>query len=512
MFATASPQTKAGNRTNTTNSQHNSKGMTIQTKLTVGQPGDKYEQEADAIADRVMRMPDPQSLQRKCADCEQEEKVQSKPLSAGITPYVQRQAKGGSQVGASLESRLNSSKSSGHTLPDTTRSFMESRIGADFSNVKIHTDSSAVQMSQELGAQAFTHGNHIYFNTGKYSPESPSGKHLLAHEMVHTMQQSQRIKPKIQRTLGDGHDLTSPRFSQLLDLEAAYDDESIIKKGDKGRGVQAIQIALYDLGFSLSDYGADGDFGDETVTAVEAFQTANSLTVDGEIGPNTMTALDARFGIPTLPSAVALAGPWTPTCVQQVLCPWSPHTINILATRITLKSFDSISWADEKWDGTNWVPAPFPGGGYNTGTEIGVLNSDCEGMSETLYHEVLHAEQPSTHRTTLEKESYAYRIGEEFSIAMGLKGISSLRSTDAQGREYADRTKVETFVESVYPSVPSGGGGDQIVRKAITYGHVIVERPNGTRYTRPASVGEKVPGPINLVNEVTHPTNSWNCP
>jgi hypothetical protein len=72
--------------------------------------------------------------------------------------------------------------------------------------------------------------------------------------------------------------------------------------------------------------------------------------------------------------------------------PWSKHTIEVLRTRITLKSFDSISWADEEWDGGAWVPAPFPGGGYNTGTEIGVLNSSCEHMAETLYHEVLHAE------------------------------------------------------------------------------------------------------------------------
>ena len=200
--------------------------LVIQTKLTVGQPGDKYEQEADAIADRVMQMPDPQSLQRKCTDCEQEEKVQTKPLSASITPYVQRQTKGEPQIGASLESRLNSSKSSGYPLPDTTRSFMEPRIGADFSNVNIHTDSSAVQMSRELGAQAFTHGNHIYFNTGKYSPESPSGKHLLAHEMVHTLQQSESIQPLIQRSMDrhvvipDSEGRECPQlFSQLTDYE-----------------------------------------------------------------------------------------------------------------------------------------------------------------------------------------------------------------------------------------------------------------------------------------------------
>ena len=190
MFATAPPQTKADNRTNTTNSQRNAKGVSIQAKLTVGKPNDKYEQEADHIADRVMRMPDRGTVLRKKAGYKEEEKIQQKPLAAWITPYIQRQAKGEPEVSPALESRLNSSKSGGRSLPGKTRSFMESRIGADFSNVKVHTDSNAVQMSKELGAQAFTHGNHIYFNQGKYNPESASGKHLLAHEMVHTLHQN----------------------------------------------------------------------------------------------------------------------------------------------------------------------------------------------------------------------------------------------------------------------------------------------------------------------------------
>ncbi len=66
---------------------------------------------------------------------------------------------------------------------------MESGFGADFSDVKIHTDSSAVDMSNNLNAQAFTHGNDIYFNSGKYDTSSTSGQHLLAHELTHTLQQ-----------------------------------------------------------------------------------------------------------------------------------------------------------------------------------------------------------------------------------------------------------------------------------------------------------------------------------
>jgi hypothetical protein len=324
---------------------------------------------------------------------------------------------------------------------------------------------------------------------------------------------SLRTPLALQRTLGDGHDLTSPRFSLIDQLESAYDGERSLKKGDRGRGVQAIQQSLYDLGFRLPRFGADGDYGDETVHAVKAFQRANPpLVEDGEVGKRTMTALDAKFPTFTLPTTTERAAAWTPACVERIVCPWSHHTIEVLRTRITLKSFDSISWADEKWDGSGWVPAPFPGGGYNTGTEIGVLNSSCEKMAETLYHEVLHAEQPTSQRTTLAKESYAYRIGEEFSIAAGLGGRASLRSTGAHGREFADPTKVGTFVRTHYPSVPVSGASEEIIGKGATLGEVRVQRANGTIYTRPAAVGERVPGPMTTVNAVTHPAAVWTCP
>jgi len=88
-----------------------------------------------------------------------------------------------------------------------TKSFMESRFREDFSDVKIHTGNYAVQMSQELNAQAFTVGNDIYFNSGEYDVSSNKGKHLLAHELTHTMQQggsdkSSEVQSKIQRKAG----------------------------------------------------------------------------------------------------------------------------------------------------------------------------------------------------------------------------------------------------------------------------------------------------------------------
>ena len=85
-------------------------------------------------------------------------------------------------------------------MSDGVKNDMESKIGSDFSNVKIHTDSRAVQMSQEIGAQAFTNGDHIYFNNGKYAPGNAEGKHLLVHELAHVVQHN-GTKKSIQRKL-----------------------------------------------------------------------------------------------------------------------------------------------------------------------------------------------------------------------------------------------------------------------------------------------------------------------
>jgi hypothetical protein len=226
----------------------------FQAKLKVGQPGDMYEQEADKVSEQVMTMPEPVA-QRQAAAGEEDEPIQARPLADRITPLVQKQpeeeeepiqtklllqrqaeeedgpiqakpriqrqaeeeeepvqtqsllqrqaeeneepikAKGGSggKVGSSLQSQLTSTKGSGNPLSENTRSFMEPRFGRDFGKVRIHTDHNAITMSKELGAQAFTHGNDIYFNEGKYNPGTSSGKRLLGHELTHVIQQKKLI-------------------------------------------------------------------------------------------------------------------------------------------------------------------------------------------------------------------------------------------------------------------------------------------------------------------------------
>jgi len=167
-------------------------GLVVQKSLAIGAVDDPLEREADQMADQVMRMPEPSLIQRKCDACKEEEQVSRKPLAHSITPFIQKKAGEQGRASEAVSNQIQASRGSRGSLPASTKSFMESRFGTDFSSVKIHTDNQAIQMSQELNAQAFTVGSDIYFNEGKYSPESDNGKHLLAHELTHVLQQNQK--------------------------------------------------------------------------------------------------------------------------------------------------------------------------------------------------------------------------------------------------------------------------------------------------------------------------------
>lgn len=191
-------------------------GMSAQAKLTIGLRSGDNEKVADAKADKVAQRlaaddhpstpapqheniqrkpisqseagsPEEETVQTKCEACDQEEKVQKMEIEEEEKPV---QAKPEYQSSPTdVESTLNSTKGGGSALPNDARNQMEGAFGVDFSGVRIHTNSTAVQMNQRLGAQAFTHGNDIYFNTRKYSPRSTEGQKLLGHELTHTVQQ-----------------------------------------------------------------------------------------------------------------------------------------------------------------------------------------------------------------------------------------------------------------------------------------------------------------------------------
>lgn len=175
-----------------------------QSILPVSQTKDASEIEADRIAEKVMRATDFQPP--------------AKPLSESIAPPVQTKSDGsGNSIDSKLSNKITSSQGGGNSLDDGAKMFMESRFGADFSRVKIHTDSNAVQMNRELNAKAFTFGNDIYFNQEQYKPSSANGRYLLAHELTHVLQQNKLIGRKmIQRAETD----TSVGCAALTDTKS----------------------------------------------------------------------------------------------------------------------------------------------------------------------------------------------------------------------------------------------------------------------------------------------------
>jgi len=207
----------------------------VQPKLKINQPGDMYEQEADHMAEIVMRMPDyaaqgisnsPLKIQRKCPACEsgggtcprcEEQKIQTKLLASQITPLVQRQPPLGEEIDENIQAKgmpgnaptvtpqiaanINALRGGGQPLPETARRFFEPRFGHDFSQIRIHTSPQAGEDARLLNAKAFTLGRDIVFGTGQYITESIDGTKLLAHELTHVVQQFRAERPPGESTI-----------------------------------------------------------------------------------------------------------------------------------------------------------------------------------------------------------------------------------------------------------------------------------------------------------------------
>lgn len=187
-----------------------------QAKLQVNKPGDKYEQEADKIAEEVMQTPSPAIQRKACSSCDDDEKnqvIQAKPLNTNITPRIQRKNTSANQADTlnpyndgvqreqdkpgtapetekAFSDNIKYTQGRGLSLAPETKSFMETKFNRDFSKVRIHNDSNSTLLNQHINARAFTLGNNIYFNKGQYNPGNVPGKKLLAHELTHVVQQS----------------------------------------------------------------------------------------------------------------------------------------------------------------------------------------------------------------------------------------------------------------------------------------------------------------------------------
>lgn len=324
----------------------------IQTKLVVNSPNDVYEQEADAIADKVMRMPDPSindnlffkpsvaAIQRKCADCEEEEeKIQRRETNSEITDTkqkifvqehgesqtevpqaqrkfgacadkeiyrmmadeeeeesVQRKTADANEIDPNLESGL-SNLGGGQPLSKSARSFFEPRFGQSFSDVRIHTGADANRAAKSINARAYTLGNNIAFASGEYNSSSASGRGLIAHELTHTLQQAAGAK-SVQRggagILGGKCCLRAPR------VEWALVGAGVWKKLEEGQCTGTMEDAdgmtcgggFYHVdngqtGSCSSPRNDDATFAPRRWTPSSAGASASSPTAEGSTGGDT---------------------------------------------------------------------------------------------------------------------------------------------------------------------------------------------------------------------------------
>lgn len=290
-------------------------GPRPQAKLTVGAPDDVYEQEADRVADEVMRMPDAEVQRMEAGEEEPEEEVQRMPLNTHSPPQVQRlcpaceeemqrkadvdsgreavndvggsmpqlqrqaaedegvvdveepislkRAEGGGEVETTdLDHIVGSAFAGGGSpLSDSQRAFFESRFGADFSSVRVHTDTAAQTASRQINAKAFTHGTGIAFASGAYQPESAEGQRLLAHELTHTIQQGAasqdgevQRQPEVGVSTGSA-DVIQREKEIHLNLHHAIDE---------GRVVSPQTVRLYDDAGATVNYTTSAGTGDLT--------------------------------------------------------------------------------------------------------------------------------------------------------------------------------------------------------------------------------------------------------
>lgn len=200
----------------------------VQTKLKVSNAGDKYEQEADRVAENIMRSESGLIQKKDCPDCKQDDEADR------VMPKSDTSQ---GSVTDTFSSQLTQSHEMGRELPEPILDSMENSFNTDFSEVRIHDTEHAVNLNNQIKSQAFTYGNNIYFNRGYFQPESKSGQKLIAHELTHVIQQNRNRKYAINRMpLG-----VDEEIEEQADDLMTYDDEEDFMVGNTMDNIAVFQ-------------------------------------------------------------------------------------------------------------------------------------------------------------------------------------------------------------------------------------------------------------------------------
>ncbi|HEY9697910.1 MAG TPA: DUF4157 domain-containing protein [Trichocoleus sp.] len=293
--------------------------LPIQAKLTIGEPNDKYEQEADRVARQVVQ----QINTPRIAHPNQTKGIQRQVMPdmkdklSPVHPLIQRKSsEGGIAATPELESSIQQAQGGGQLLPDSVRQPMEEAFGSDFSRVKVHADAQSDQLNRSIQASAFTTKQDIFFRQGMYNPSSQTGQKLIAHELGHVIQQ-QRAKISFGRrfTEGDIQVLQRMTWDRKDDNETIWSFDTgqkyeefeganiggnypIIDHYDKDNGVVT---SLKTVDIVRNFIGDDGEKRlestlDSFVNSLNEFRASNHMGVDIDV--DNLKILRLKIAIP----------------------------------------------------------------------------------------------------------------------------------------------------------------------------------------------------------------------
>lgn len=206
---------------------HSKAPVRVQAKLRINSPGDKYEQEAERIAEQVTTMPE--KLQRKRDDTGRFSKCRNLQAAAErLQTHSLPENNSGEVAAPAIVHEVL--KSSGEPLDSCTRASMEAHFGHDFSRVRLHTDARAGESARTLKARAYTVGNHVVFSAGQFAPDTRGGTKLLAHELTHVVQNGQTA---IQRQAVEGESLLPDLLNRGIGTVDNQTEETFIAEASE---------------------------------------------------------------------------------------------------------------------------------------------------------------------------------------------------------------------------------------------------------------------------------------
>ncbi len=267
----------------------------IQAKLTIGAPGDKYEQEADRVAAQVVNQINAPVAQQESQNLQHE----TQAVEIQKRPWLRLQAKHDSMAApVELESSIQQARSGGQSLMDNVRQPMERAFGADFSGVKVHTDRQSDHLNQSIQARAFTTGHDVFFRQGEYNPGSRRGQELIAHELTHVVQQNGGA---VQRSPSSPNESAQHPDTET-DSSVITSDQLAVKISEKENGLKIDKIKLALEGI-LGDTQLDFPIEEKDLkpiiknvqSAIQLYERVKSILDKGILTPTTLKQTEVAY-------------------------------------------------------------------------------------------------------------------------------------------------------------------------------------------------------------------------